>query len=216
MFLFKRSASMPSPGDALKGRSEPILTPRRHYVKRRVAHSALARRDEDRRLRSSVASGAPTEVLADARLISTAAGYAGGYAQPDLRGGLFGPHGSRRGGACRLRPDARLLRGAAEGLLGGPRPDAGHAPGQRHRDAIPYRSSLSDPTRSAARRRRHATHTRPRWRRPGTGRSRRRSSIATRHRSSTPRTTTSNISPRTSTATARTTPPVCSCRTISW
>ena len=70
----------------------------------------------------------------------TAVGYAGGAdAQSDLRGGVLRPHRPQRGGAGGVRPQEGELRGAAEDLLGEPRPDAGHAPGQRRRHAVPLR-----------------------------------------------------------------------------
>ena len=62
---------------------------------------------------------------------STSVGYAGGSTpEPDLRRGLQRrdrAHGSRAGG---LRPARDQLRRLLEDLLGEPRPDAGHAPGQ--------------------------------------------------------------------------------------
>ena len=73
---------------------------------------------------------------------TTAAGYAGGTVpEPSVQGGLLRPHRPRRGRARRLRPGEDELRGAAADLLGGPRPDAGHAPGERRGHAVP----LADP-----------------------------------------------------------------------
>ena len=92
---------------------------------------------------------------------STQVGYAGGqHAQPDLPRGLLRADGPRRGGARRLRPGQGLLRGAAPHLLGEPRPDPGHAPGQRRRARSTARASTCTTTRSAPRPRRRATRTR--------------------------------------------------------
>src|SRR4029077_6142382 len=44
--------------------------------------------------------------------------------------------------ARRLRSGADLVRGSAEDVLGEPRSDAGHAPGERHRYAVPLRHLL--------------------------------------------------------------------------
>ena len=59
------------------------------------------------------------------------------HPEPDLRGGLLRPDRPRRGRARRLRPVEDLVRAAAQDLLGGPRPDPGHAPGQRHGHQLP-------------------------------------------------------------------------------
>ncbi len=66
MFLFDRTATMPRPA-ALKGRSEPIVTPAASLRERRVAGRAVARRDADGRLRTRLLLGRREEVLADAR-----------------------------------------------------------------------------------------------------------------------------------------------------
>ncbi len=54
-------------------------------------------------------------------------------------GGLLRPHWPQRGRARRFRPKAHQLRATAQDLLGKSYPDAGHAPRQRCRDAIPLR-----------------------------------------------------------------------------
>ena len=58
---------------------------------------------------------------------------------PVVRGGLLGDDRAHRGRARRLRPDRGQLRDAGEAVLRGPRPDPGHAPGQRRRHAVPLR-----------------------------------------------------------------------------
>ena len=89
---------------------------------------------------------------------------------------------------------------AAEGLLGEPRPDAGHAPGQRRRHAVPLGHLRVRRGAAGARPRPRGPRTRRSSPRRATARSRRRSS--TRRSSTTPRTTTSSTSRRTPTATA--------------
>ena len=100
------------------------------------------------------------------------------HAEPDLRGGLQRAHRPHRGRARRLRPAADELRGDAEAVLGGPRPDPGHAPGQRRRHAVPLGDLLA--RRGAARRRRGLARGLPgdARRRPATARSRPRSPTA--------------------------------------
>ena len=133
---------MVAPENALPGRPDPIPVP--------DSTSSSGRRSSPRsptacRPRSSAwaASGAPS--ACSGRLpgvYTTAVGYAGGYTpEPDLRGDLQRPHRPHRGRPRRVRPRADHLRGAPEALLGGPRPDPGHAPGQRRRHASTARPS---------------------------------------------------------------------------
>ena len=80
MFLFKRPTSMPSPDDALPGRSEPMKIPDTHFVNGARITRAVARWDADRRCSASAASGAPRRTFWQTPgVISTAVGYAGGY-----------------------------------------------------------------------------------------------------------------------------------------
>ena len=113
------------------------------------------------------------------------------HAQPDLRGGLHRPHRPHRGRARGLRPGEDELRGAAADLLGGPRPDPGHAPGQRRRHPVPLGDLLRTTTSSARPPRRRAT----RYQSALTRRRLRRDHDRDRGRparSTTPRTTTSS------------------------
>ncbi len=139
-------------------------------------------------------------------VFSTAVGYAGGDdAQPDLPRGLLGADRPHRGRAGGLRSEGRELRPAVEAVLGEPRPDAGDAPGERQRDAIPLGDLHARP-RAAARRRGVARRLRAR----ADGRGVRRDhdgDRAPRRRSITPRTTTSSTWPRTPTATAESAAP---------
>src|SRR5215469_12695281 len=49
---------------------------------------------------------------------------------------------ARRDRAGGVRPGRGELPGPAEGVLGVPRPHAGHAPGERRRDAVSFRDLL--------------------------------------------------------------------------
>ena len=139
----------------------------------------------------SASSGRPPGVY------TTAVGYAGGITPNPTYEETCTGHRPHRGRARRLRPDEDLARGDAEGLLGEPRPDAGHAPGQRHRHPVPLGDLLPRPEQRAAA---EATrdHTSRRSTRPATARSPPRSPSG---RSTTPRTTTSSTSTRSRTAT---------------
>ena len=72
-------------------------------------------------------------------------------AEPDLSRGLHRHDRPQRGRARRVRSEDRQLRRSAEGVLGEPRSDAGHAAGQRRRHAVPLRHLLRE-RRAAARR----------------------------------------------------------------
>ena len=125
---------------------------------------------------------------------STAVGYQGGYhPEPDVRGDLLRPDRAHRGRPGGLRPGQGVLRGPAEGVLGEPRPDPGHAPGQRRRHAVPL-GDLHHDRRAAGRGRRVPGGVRTRsCGPPGTARSPPRSPRP--GRSTTPRTTTSSTCP---------------------
>ena len=142
------------------------------------ADAAVARRDGDRVSSVWAASGAPERKFWEAPgVYSTAVGIRGRvHAQPDVRGGVLGPHRPHRGRARRVRSgQGHRLRAAAQGVLGGPRPDPGHAPGQRRRHAVPLGASTRTTTRSEKAAEASATRTRRRSTRPATARSRPRS-----------------------------------------
>ena len=119
--------------------------------------------------------------------------------EPDLRGGVLGLTGHAEVVLVVFDPDVVELRHAAEGVLGEPRPDAGHAAGQRRRHAVPL-GDLHVRRRAAAAARGVARGVQGALEARATARSRPRS--RRRRPSTTPRTTTSSTSPRTRTATA--------------
>ena len=197
MFMFKKSLDMPVQGRRAAGPAEPDPHREPAFRQRQPAEGALSGGARDRDLRHGLLLGRRAQVLGARRRHLH---HRGGlcrrpHAEPDLRGGLLGPHRPQRGGAGGLRPEEDLLREAAEDLLGEPRPDPGHAPGQRRRHAVPLRhlrhhagaeeGGARNPRRCSARR----------WPTSATARSRPRSS--TRRRSTSPRTITSSIWRRT-------------------
>ena len=165
------------------------------------ADGAVSRGARDGHVRAGLLLGRRAQVLGGAGRV-----HDGGrlrrrlHAQSHVRRGVLRPHRPQRGRAGGLRSQANQLRGHPEDLLGEPRPDPGHASGQRRRHAVPLgdlrvHARAASAGRSLARRVSAALVARR-----GSARSRRRSS--TRRSSTTRRTITSSTSPRTPAATA--------------
>ena len=139
---------------------------------------------------------------------STAVGYQGGFtAEPDVRGDLLRPDRAHRGGPGRLRPGQGRLRRPAQGVLGEPRPDPGHAAGQRRRYAVPVGDLHHHRRRSSKEALASREAFQPAVKAAGLGDDHHRDRTE-RGRSTTPRTTTSSTFQvrRTPTATATTAP----------
>ena len=152
MLFSRKKSEMPTPDTALKGRGEPIPTAKTHFLNKRALKGPYPEGLETAVFGLGCFWGAERKFweLGEGIWV-TAVGYAGGHhAQPDLRGGVLGPHRPQRGGAGRVRPKEGQLRGAAQDLLGEPRPHARHAPGQRRRHASTAPASMSPPRPSAS------------------------------------------------------------------
>ena len=139
MFLSRRTPELPTPDQALRGRPNPEFSvPDRHTV---LGNPLLGPYPEGLEVADFGLGcfwGAERKFWQTEGVWTTLVGYQGGYtAEPDVRRGLLGPDRPHRGGPRRLRPEGRLVRVAAEAVLGVPRPDAGLPPGQRRGHAVP-------------------------------------------------------------------------------
>ena len=82
--------------------------------------------------------GAEKDFWTQPGVVSTAVGYAGGFTlNPTYEEVCSGQTGHAEVVLVVYDPARVTLRGAAAGLLGAPRPHAGHAPGQRPGHAVP-------------------------------------------------------------------------------
>ena len=210
MFGFKKTA-MPSAKDALPGRDHEIRTASEHFINHHALKGPYPEGSEKAMFGLGCFWGAEKAFWQLDGVYVTAVGYAGGVTpNPTLRRGLLRPHRPQRGGAGVLRPEEDLLRDAAQDLLGEPRPDARHAPGQRRRHAIPLRHLHFLAGAEEGRRGLQGDVRDRSWPRSALAASPPRSSMP--RRSISPRTITSSIWPRTRSAIAGWAAPACPAR----
>ena len=134
-----------------RGRNSHGVAPRRLQA---PAEIRGARRLRDDLFRHGLLLGRGAPVLADARRLADRRRLPGRHhAQPDLSGDLHRPDRPCRGGEGDLRSEGGQPCDAAEDILGEPRSDAGHAPGQRCRHDLPLDGLHDDrgPARTGAR-----------------------------------------------------------------
>ena len=201
MFGKSKKTLMPTPEQALPGRREPMPVPERHHVSGNRIAPPFPEGSELALFGLGCFWGAEKAFWKIPGVYSTSVGYAGGHTpNADLRRGLHRPHRPQRGRARRVRSQEGRLRRPAARVLGEPRSDAGHAPGQRRRHPVPLRhlrllARAADAGRGLARRLPA---------RADEGGLRRRSPprSSTRRSSTTPRTITSSTWPRTRGGTA--------------
>jgi peptide-methionine (S)-S-oxide reductase len=79
MFLFRKSAEMPHPDEALKGRSEPIVVPSRHFVNGASLTGPWPDGTQTAVFGLGCFWGAEKQFWQTPGVISTAVGYSGGY-----------------------------------------------------------------------------------------------------------------------------------------
>ena len=151
VFDYFRPAKMPDPNRALPGRPEPIMKPGMHSVLGTPLAGPWPDGTETAIFGLGCFWGAEKDFWQLPGVVTTAVGYAGGYTpNPTYEEVCSGRTGHAEVVLVAYDPSRISLRGAAQGLLGGPRPDPGHAPGQRRRHAVPL-DHPSSPTTSSGR-----------------------------------------------------------------
>ena len=158
-FLFPKP-SMPRPDQVLPGRAEAIVQPRPHFVNGRSLTPPYPDGLRGRGLRHGLLLGRREGVLVHPGRLGHGRRLPGRHhAQPDLPGVVHRQDRPCRGRSRGLRPVDRLVRAAAEDVLGVARPDAGLPAGQRRRHGVPV-GDLHPLARPAGRRHGIARHVR--------------------------------------------------------
>ncbi len=198
----KHKSQMVSPEDALPGRTVEMPVPTQHFVNFHPLTPPFPDGLEQAVFGMGCFWGAERKFWEADGVFSTAVGYAGGYTpNPTYEEVCSARTGHTEVVLVVFDPAVVELRGDPAHLLGEPRPDPGHAPGQRRRHAVPL-GDLHVLARAAAS---AAESSRDAYQKMlSDGRLRRRSPprSPTRRPSITPRTTTSSTWPRTRAATA--------------
>ena len=141
MFMFGKTNRMPSPEQALPGRSEKMPVPERHFVNGHPLAPPFPEGMELAMFGLGCFWGAERKFWQTAGVYTTAVGYAGGYTpNPTYREVCTGMTGHNEVVLRGVRSAQGELRAVAQGVLGGPRSHAGDAPGQRRRHAVPLRN----------------------------------------------------------------------------
>ena len=198
--LFREKAGSPRTGGGTPRPSRADAHSRTSFPERKSPLSAFPGRNRAGPLRHGLLLGSGTEVLAEAGCVHHGGRICGGPdSESDLPRSLHGEAGTRGSRPRRLRSRGPCATRRCSGVLGKPRPDPRHAPGERRRHPVSFCDLL---LRRVTQRAAEASATRIR------GASPTRVSVASRPRSSRrrsstmPRTTTNSTSERTPTATA--------------
>ena len=139
MFLFQRhKTELVAPEDALPGRDATMPVPERHDVLGTPITPPFPDGYESLVVGLGCFWGAERIFWQLPGVYTTAVGYAGGFTKnPTYEEVCSGRTGHTEAVLVVLDPAKITPRGDPARLLGGPRPDPGHAPGQRHRHAVP-------------------------------------------------------------------------------
>ena len=199
--MFGKPKTIPSKAEALPGRAERMPVPDAHFVNQHRLTPPFPDGLARALFGMGCFWGAEKKFWQLPGVYTTAVGYAGGHTpNPTYREVCTGMTGHNEVVLVVFDPKVDQLRRPAEGVLGEPRSDAGHAAGQRRRHAVPLGHLL---LRRGAAARGGASRDAFQKRLDGGGLRRDHDRDPAGARSSTtPRTITSSTSRRTRTATA--------------
>ncbi len=134
---------MPAKDDALPGRQEKMPVPEAHFVNGARLQPPFPDGLEQAIFGLGCFWGAERKFWQLPGVYTTAVGYSAGYTpNPTYREVCTGMTGHNEVVLVVFDPKKVSLRDAAEDVLGEPRSDPGHAPGQRRRDPVPVRHLL--------------------------------------------------------------------------
>ena len=144
--------------EALQGRETAMPVPDRHFVNGAPLEAPFPAGLEQAMFGLGCFWGAERKFWQQPGVYTTAVGYAGGYTpNPTYEEVCSGRTGHTEVVLVVFDPTKVTYEELLKSVLGEPRSDAGHAPGQRRRHAVPLGDLHVRPTRSAARPRRRAT-----------------------------------------------------------
>ena len=199
--MWSKTPKIPTEAEALPGREARMPVPAAHFVNRHPLQPPFPEGLARAMFGMGCFWGAEKIFWQLPGVYSTAVGYAAGHTpNPSYREVCSGMTGHTEVVLVVFDPQKVSVRGAAQGVLGEPRSDPGHAARPRRRYAIPIRRVPASTRSSSARRRRRETCINVSCRTPALGRLRRR--FYPRRSFTTPRTITSSTWPRIPAATA--------------
>ncbi len=138
MWMLRKNREMPTPDRALPGRSMQMPVGNRHFVNGHILKPPFPAGLEMAIFGMGCFWGAERLFWETPGVYTSAVGYAGGFTpNPTYEEVCSGMTGHAEVVLVVFDPKQVELRRAPQDFLGEPRPDPGHAPGQRCRHAIP-------------------------------------------------------------------------------
>jgi peptide-methionine (S)-S-oxide reductase len=148
--MFDKKTKLPDPAHALPGRKEPVPTSTHHFVSGNPLKGPWPDGIETIYFGMGCFWGAERLFWQLDGVYVTAVGYAGGYTpNPTYQETTTGLTGHAEMVMVVFDPAKISLQKTLRDVLGGARPDPGHAPGQRYRHHLPL-GDLRDRARSSS------------------------------------------------------------------